>query len=169
MKHKTIVALLLLLCTTFNACKKDSNLSEREKQEHEELTAILLPNEIMEQEGIRFILNYDQESAKIALKLFKGTGTSLTPVNLEQEQPFVNYAVLTDSLQENSEFTIQAEFTSVTKPGTFDITVIGFTNLNTSKRFTVSALPFSNSSQGTFKSILLMKKGLKKYSFYAYQ
>jgi hypothetical protein len=169
MKHKLTVVLLLLLCTVFTSCKKGSNLTEREKQEIEEQTAILLPNEIREQEGIRFILNYDQESAKIALKLFRGTGTVLSPIALDQEQPFVNYAVLTDSLTENSEFTIQADFTNVTKPGTFDITVIGFTNLNTSKRFTVSSLPFSTTNQGSVKSILRMKKGLKRYSFYAFQ
>jgi hypothetical protein len=169
MKHKTIVALLLLLCTTFNSCKKSSNLTEREKQELEEQSAVLLPNEIMEQEGIRFVLNYDQESAKIALKLFKGAETLQTPIQLEQDQPFVNYAVLTDFLQEKSEFTIQAEFTNVIKPGTFDITVIGFTNLNTTKKFTLSALPFSNTSQNSVRSILRMKKGLNKYSFYAFQ
>ena len=169
MRHKIIVALLLLICATFNSCKKGPTLTEREKQELEEQTAILLPNELMEQEGIRFVLNYEQESAKIALKLFKGTGTSQLPIRLEQEQPFVNYAVLTDSLQENTEYTIQAEFTSVTKTGAFDITVIGFTNLNTSKKFTVSALPFTTSSQGSVKNILRMKRGLKKYSFYAFQ
>jgi hypothetical protein len=169
MKQRITVVLMLLLCTVFTSCKKSSNLTEREKQELEEQTAILLPNEIREQEGIRFILNYDQESARIALKLYKGIGSSLTPIPLDQEQPFVNYSVLTDSLQENSEFTIQADFSSVTKPGTFDITVIGFTNFNTSKRFTVSSLPFSTNSQGSVKSILRMKKGLKRYSFYAFQ
>ena len=169
MKHNTIVTLLLLLCIVFTSCKKGTSLTEREKQEQEEQTAVLLPNEIIEKEGIRFVLNYEEQSAKIALKLFKGTGASQTALHLYQEQPFVNYAVLTDSLSENTEFTIQAEFTNVTKAGTFDITVIGFTNLNTSKRFTISALPFSTGSQGTFKSILRMKKGLRKYSFYAFQ
>ena len=169
MKHKTIVGVLLLLCTIFNSRKKGNNLSEREKQELEEQTAILLPNEIMEQEGIRFILNYEQESAKIALKLLKGTGTTQSAISLDQEQPFVNYAILTDSLQENTEYTIQAEFTSVTKPGVFDITVIGFTNLNTSKKFTVPGIPFTTTSQGSVKNILRMKRGLKKYSFYAFQ
>lgn len=169
MKHKTIVALLLLLCTVFISCKKGSNLTEREQEELDEQTAVLLPNEIIEKEGIRFILNYDQESAKIALKLFKGKDGSQTPIQLYQEQPFVNYAVLTDSLQEKSEFTIQADFINVTKPGTFDITVIGFTNLNTSKKFTVSAIPFSANSHGMVKNIILMKRGLKKYSFYGFQ
>ena len=73
------------------------------------------------------------------MKLFKGAETLQTLIHLEQEQPFVNYAVLTDSLQENSEFTIQAEFTNVVKPGTFDITVIGFTNLNNKKVYCIRA------------------------------
>ena len=169
MKQFTTVTLLLLLCAVITSCKKGSNLSAREKQELEEQRAILLPNEIREQEGIRFILNYDQQNASIALKLYRGVGTALTPIQLDQEQPFVNYSVLTDSLQENSEFTIQAEFSRVIQAGTFDITVIGFTNLNTSKRFTVSGLPFSSTSQGSFKSILRMKKGLTRYSFYGFQ
>ncbi|HTE27678.1 hypothetical protein [Flavitalea sp.] len=169
MKLKTFVALLLLLCTVLTSCKKDSNLNEKEKQELEEQTAALLPNEIREQEGIRFIINYDQESAKIALKLFRGTGVAQTPIKLDEEQPFVNYSVLTDSLSENSEFTIQADFSSVTKGGTIDITVIGFTNLDASKKFTVSTIQFSPTDQGSVKSILRMKKGLKKYSFYAFQ
>ncbi|RYY14130.1 MAG: hypothetical protein EOO04_30720, partial [Chitinophagaceae bacterium] len=61
MKHIRTVGLLIMLCSVFGSCKKGSNLTEREKQEQEEQTAILLQNEIIEQEGIRFVLNYDQE------------------------------------------------------------------------------------------------------------
>jgi hypothetical protein len=150
-------------------CGKDSGLSERERQELEESTAVLLPNEILEQEGIRFILNYVPQNADISLALNKDTGTFLTPVTLSQDQPFVDYSVLTDSLPENTFFTLQSQFPRVTTGGTYEVTVVGFTNLNTSKRFTISGLPFTPGSQGTKKSILRIRKGLRKYSFYAIQ
>jgi hypothetical protein len=156
----------LLLCAVVS-CKKESKLSPREQQQLEEETAVLLPNEILEQEGIRFILNYNQESADIGLKLNKGIENTLSPLTLYQDQPFVNYSVLTNQLDENSEFTLQADFLQVGTTGSFDITVIGFTNLNTTKKFTITGLTFAPSSTGTAKSILRIKKGLKKYSFYS--
>lgn len=168
MNHKTTSIWVALLCIVLFSCQKKSNLTEREKQIEAEQTAVLLPNEIREQEGIRFILNYDQSNARIALKLYRGIGTNLVPVKLDQEQPFVNYAVLTDSLAENSEYTLQAEINSVTNAGKFEITVIGFTNLNLNKRFTVADLSFSASSAGTAKNIIRMKKGITRYSFYSF-
>jgi len=167
--RKTTAFTSVLLALTIASCNKGTELSPREKQELEEETATLLPNEILEQEGIRFVLNYEPQNAQIALQLNKGTGTALSPMSLDQLQPYVNYSVLTDSLPENTEFTIQSDFVSVSSSGTYDITVIGFTNYNTSKRFTVSNLVFSKASQGTRRSILRMKKGLKKYSFYSVQ
>jgi hypothetical protein len=101
------------------------------------------------------------------LKLNKGVQTSLTPLTLSQEQPFVNYSVLTSQLDENSEFTLQADFLDVGTSGSYDITVIGFTNFNASKSFTITGLNFTPSSTGTAKSILRIKRGLKKYSFYS--
>jgi len=169
MRNTTACALLLSAVFFSSSCNKGTELTPREQQELDEETAVLLPNEIIEQEGIRFILNYAQENAQIALTLNRGTGVTLIPMRMDQEQPYVNYSVLTDSLPENTEFTIQADFVSVTNPAVFDITVIGFTNFNTSKSFTVSGLSFTKANQGSKRSILRVKKGLKKYAFYSVQ
>jgi hypothetical protein len=167
MRFTTKLTFIALLLTVLFACKKESKLSPREQQVLDEETAVLLPNEIIEQEGIRFILNYSQESADIGLKLNKGIQAALTPLTLHQEQPYVNYSILTSELDENTEFTLQADFLNINTAGTYELTVIGFTNLNSTKRFTITGLTFAPSAKGTVKNILRMKKGLKKYSFYS--
>lgn len=163
---KSVVCVMLL--SLLFSCNKDPQLSPREQQELEEQTGPLLANEILEQEGVRFILNYTQEDADIDLKLYKGTGTTLVPLEMFQEQPFVNYSVLASQMAENSDYTIQVELPSVVKNGTFDLTVIGYTNLNSSKRFTVPSVPFTVANQGAKRNFLKIHKGLRKYSFYTY-
>lgn len=161
-------ALLVLLITTIISCKKDPKLSPREEQEQRELTEVLLPNEILEQEGIRFILNYNQNDAEIDVKLDKSSGVSEVSLTLSQDQPYVNYSILANSLDENSDFIITTQFKSVVNNGTFDLSVIGFTNLNQTKKFTLTGMAFIPANQGTSRKVIKIHKGIKKYTFSSY-
>jgi len=161
-------ALWVLLFGIVISCKKDPELSPREEQEQKELTEVLLSNEILEQEGLRFILNYNQNDAQIAVTLDKSSGVSEGAVTLSQDQQYVNYSIITDALEENSDFVLTADFKTVTKNSSFDITVIGFTDLNHTKQFTITGITFTTTNQGTTRKVLKIHKGLNKYAFSAY-
>ena len=158
---------VLLFCIAIS-CKKDPKLSPREEQEQKELTEALLPNEILEQEGIRFILNYNQNDAQIDVTLDKSSGVSEGPLTLSQDQPYVNFSILTNALEENSDFILTADFKTVTNNSVFDLTVVGFTNLNQTKKFTITGITFTTTNQGTTRKVLKIHKGIKKYAFSAY-
>jgi hypothetical protein len=168
MKKISVLAIAMLLCSLMIACKKKSSLTPREQQQQDENTQVLLPNEILEKEGIRFVLSYPEADAQIHLKLVRVNGTTHSPISLSPDHLYFNYYVLTNQLDENTEFTLIAEFTTVTKAGTFDLTVTGFTNLNTTKSFTLPGNSFIVANAGTSKNILKIKKGLNKYSFFSF-
>ena len=67
------LTLVLAMAVVLLSCKKKTHLSAREEQLQEETTKPLLANEIIEQEGIRFILNYPQTDAQLLVRLYKGT------------------------------------------------------------------------------------------------
>ena len=161
-------ALLVLLFSTIISCKKDPKQSPREEQEQKELTEVLLPNEILEQEGLRFILNYNQDDAVIDVKLDKSSGVSEGSLTLSQDQPYVNCSILANALDENSDFIMTTEFKSVVNNGAFDLSVIGFTNMNHTKKFTISGISFTTANQGTSRKVLKIHKGIKKYTFSSY-
>ena len=110
----------------------------------DEITKPLKANEIIEQEGIRFILNYVQSDAQLLLRLYKGTTPETSQVTLAETQPYVNYSVRADQLLENTDYTLAVEFKSVTKSGTFDISLIGFTEISGTKTYDLKGIPFTS-------------------------
>ena len=159
---------IILLFAFFISCKKGDNdppLTPAQQQQVEEERAVLLPNEILEQEGIRFKLNYSTNDAQIVLKLYKGTGSGKSPISLIVDQEFINYSITTDQLEENSDFTVVVEYNSVTNAGSFDLSVIGYTSINSSKAFTITGSSFTTANMGTKKDFLKISKGITKYNF----
>src|SRR6478735_8743633 len=141
MKTVIRISFLLILAAVLTNCRKKSHPSTREEQLQNEVTQPLLANEILEQEGVRFILNYSQDDAQISLNL-EGGGAGETAA-LSTNQPYVNYFVEAPKLTENSDYTISVGFTNVKNSGTFSLSVIGFTDLNKSKVFTISDIAFT--------------------------
>lgn len=161
----TLIALLLSI---FVSCKKEGSgqsLTPEQQQQQEEEKAVLLPNEILEKEGLRFTLNYSTVNAQIALKLYKGTTPPASPIALTADQEFVNYSVLAGQLEGNSDFTLVVEYVSVTNNGSFDLSVIGFTDINETKSFTISNHAFTTADEGINKNFLRIHKGITKYTF----
>jgi hypothetical protein len=148
------------------SCKKTTQSSPREEQQQTEIKQPLLSNEILEQEGLRFTLNYQQTDAQLSMKLYEGTGEKLVEIPIVAEQAYVNYTIEAATLKENSDFTLVVEFKNVVTSGTGSVTVIGFTDINNNKNFTVSGIAFSAGNNQTSKAILKIHKGIRKFGFY---
>ena len=161
-------AFMALLFSVLISCQKDGNeppLTPEQKQQQEEEKAVLLPNEILEEEGLRFNLNYLTANAQIALKLYKGTTPPASPIAMTADQEFVNYSVLASQLDGNSDFTLVVEYVSVTNNGSFDLEVVGFTDFNETKSFTLPNNVFTTADVGTKKNFIRIHKGIVKYTF----
>lgn len=159
---------ILLLLSFFISCNKDANdppLTPAQLQQAQEEKAVLLPNEILEQEGLRFRLNYPTSDAQIVLKLYKGIGPGKSSIPLIVDQEFINYSITASQLDENSDFTLVVEYNSVTNAGTFDLSVIGYTSINSSKSFTIAGNSFTTVNTGTKIDFLKISKGITKYNF----
>ncbi|RYY23554.1 MAG: hypothetical protein EOO04_14160 [Chitinophagaceae bacterium] len=160
------LTLVMAMAIVLTSCKKKTQPSPREEQLEIEITQPLKANEILEQEGVRFLLNYDQTTAQIALKLYKGNTIGVNPVSIIETQPYVNYAVQADQLDENSEYVLALEFKSISKNGSADISLIGFTEINGSKIFDVKGIAYTTAQTPPSKAYIKITKGIRKFSFY---
>lgn len=164
MKRVLSLSVFLILIMTLANCKKKTQPSSREEQIEKEISQPLLANEILEQEGIRFILNYDPSQAQLGLNLYKGSsdaGTLLVPY-----QPYVNYYIEAESLQENSDYIMSVVFNNITASGSYTLSVIGFTDLNKSKVFLLDNLNYTVANNQGSKPVLKIRKGIRKFGFY---
>jgi len=169
MKHFIKFTIVALLFSVLISCKKESeSLSPEQQQRLKEEKEVLQPNEMLEQEGLRFILSWTpQDSIQLNLKLYKGTGATKSPIPLtEDTRELNNYTIVTKGLENNIEFTLEVEYTQVFKPGTFDLTVIGFTAMPTTKRVTFAGNSFTTVNAGTKKDFLKITKGITKFTFF---
>jgi hypothetical protein len=160
------LTLVMAMGIVLTSCKKKSNTSAREEQLQNEITQPLLANEIIEQEGIRFMLNYLQSDAQIVLKLYKGNNLELPAEAITENQPYVNYSVRADQMIENTDYYLVVEYKSITNNGAFDLSLVGFTDLSTSKTFVVKGITFSKAQSQTPKAYIKIHKGIQKFSFY---
>jgi len=165
MRTSARFSLLIIAFIGLVACNKSPGLTAREEQEQNEIKEPLLSNEILEQEGLRFALSYAPANVTIALKLYEGTGQNLVEIPLDIEQPNVNFGIDASKLKENSNFTLVAEFKNVTTNGTFNLSVIGFTDINNNKNFIISGIPYTTANNQGSKAILRIGKGIHKFTF----
>jgi hypothetical protein len=166
MKTVKTTSVILVLVMLLASCQKKSELSARELQLKNEMTQPLLAHEILEQEGVRFILNYSQSNAQISLKLDGQPGEEGFRPALSADQPYVNYFVEANKLAENSDYIISVSFANVTNSGSYDLSIIGFTDLNKSKIISISNNAFAPADNQTSRLLLKVHKGIRKFSFY---
>ena len=168
MKQFTKFTIVALLFSILISCKKESegpSLSPEEQQQLKEEKEVLQPNEMLETEGLRFILSWaPQDSIQLNLKLYKGEGATKSLIPLIEDSRD-NYAIVTKGLENNVVFTLEVGYTQVLKTGTFDLTVIGFTAMPTTKRFTIGGNSFTTINAGTNKDFLRISKGVTKFTF----
>lgn len=157
--------LFLSLLVSCRKSRSDSALPPEEQQRINERKEMLLPNEWLESEGLRFQLTNPTGTAQIGLKLFE-VSTTRSEIQLNVVEPFKIYAVASNSLANNAEYILAVDYQSVAQGASFDLDVIGFTSMTGSKEFTVGDNSFVPADAGTTKDLLKIRKGVEKFSFY---
>ena len=148
------------LCLSLASCDKNKELSQEEQERKEPLKE----NQIIENEhgGLNFFLY--STGADISLSIHRGN----TEVPVVEKNRFIEYEVLAEDIQDNTEYIIELEFHSVATTGTFDLMVEGFTAMPGEKNFWMRGIPVSVSDAGTRKKFLKMSRGIVRYTFTPY-
>lgn len=160
---------LCLLSATLLSCKKANDNTNNSQEE------VLLPNQIREEYGLRFILTWSvadssnaQTYAPLDIALYKGAGDSksATPLPLTpKESAFKNYSIPTSALDDGGECTLVINYGNVTKNGSFDLYVEGYTAIGATKKFTLANNPFTTAQSNSRKDFLIIKREGSKYTF----
>ena len=168
---KRNLILILLGITLFSCGKKTDELSVEQKQIQQEKREPLKFNQLLEQEGLRFIVSSavtDTAIIQIELKLYQGSGTtkSPTPIPLTKDDN-MNYSIRTELMQDNTEYTLVIEYNKILQNAPYELFSEGFTSLFGNKEFKISGNSFSTASAGTSKDLMLIKKGILKFTVFA--
>ena len=121
-------------------------------------------NQFIENErgGLNFFVMSDK--ANISVRILDGT----SPVRVFEPNQFHEYEVLAEDLKDNTDYTVELKFHSVTANGTFDFIVEGFTSIRENKQFHIKNIPVSVRDAGTSKMFLKMRRGIVLYTFTRY-
>src|SRR5687768_3494659 len=111
MKHFIQIIIAVLFSSILVSCKKvnyapATSLEENQWSKEEE--EALLPNEMLEKEGLRFFINYPPGTAEIAFKLFKAS-PNRSEVKLGIIEEGREYYILSKYLDNNSDFILSVE------------------------------------------------------------
>jgi hypothetical protein len=168
MKLFVQIIIVLILSSILVSCKKHYpprlKLVEDTQRTKEEKEPIL-PNEMLENEGIRFVINHPTGSADISFKMFKAS-PNRTEVRLRTVKESSDYYVLSRDLTNNSDFILTAEYNSVSTPGAFQLSINGISSLKGPAGLQVSNYLYTTQNAGTTVEFLKIRKGSLKFSFY---
>ena len=168
---KNTIILTLLTIALFSCGKNGDNLSLEQKQIQQEKKEPLKSNELLEEGGLRFMVRStitDTAIIEIDLKLYKGSGTtkSTTPLLLSKDGN-MNYSILNEQMEDNSEYTLVIEYIKILQTAPYELFSEGFTSQFGNKEFLISGNTFNTANVGTTKDIMLIKKGILKFTVYA--
>jgi hypothetical protein len=168
MKHFVQIMIVVIFSSILVSCKKHYpprlklvEDTQRTKEEKEPL----LPNEMLENEGIRFFITYPAGSADVAFRMFKAS-PNRTEVRLRTVKESSDYYILSRDLTDNSDFILTAEYKSVSTPGAFQLSINGISSLKGPAGLQVSNYSYTTESAGTTVEFLKIRKGSLKFSFY---
>jgi hypothetical protein len=148
--------------------KKKDDRTPDQIQIQQEQNEPLKTNELLEKEGLRFIVRSavtDTAVIQIDLKLFKGSGPakSTTPIMLSKDGE-MNYSIESKLLENNTEYTLTIAFNKILQNKSYELLTEGFTSLSGSKELLITGKMFHTDSVGTSKDLMVIRKGILKFS-----
>jgi hypothetical protein len=169
MKHFVQIIIAALFCSILVSCKKANygraTLLEENQRSQEEKEA-LLPNEMLEKEGLRFFISYPPGTADMAFKLFKAS-PNRSEIKLGVIEESREYYILSKYLDNNSDFILSVEYKSVLNDGAFQLSVNGILSLKGPAGLKLPDYLYSIESSGVKREFLRIRKGSLKFSFYS--
>src|SRR4028119_921302 len=102
---KKTFTLIILITTIFSCSKPRNDQTPEERQTHQEQKEPLKSNELLEEDGLTFLIRSpitDPKIIDIHLKLFKGSGAAKSDTISLNKNSHMNYSILSEQLQNNS-------------------------------------------------------------------
>ena len=158
----------VLFSSILVSCKKANyppHVALEENQRSKEEQEVLLPNEMLEKEGLRFNITYPPGTAVLAFKLFKAS-PNRTEIRLGQVEESRDYYLPSKLLANNSDFILSVEYKQVSGEGSFHLSVNGIASL----KGPAAILPdyrYTMKDSGVEREFLKIHKGNLKFSFYS--
>jgi hypothetical protein len=169
MKHFVRIIIAALFSSILVSCKKANYApatSLEENQRSKEEQEALLPNEMLEKEGLRFYINYPPGTADLAFKLYKAS-PNLSEVKLGLIKEGREYYILSKNLTNNTDFILSVEYKTVSNDGAFQLSVNGIASLKGPAGLTLPDYLYTKESSGVTREFLKIRKGNLKFSFYS--
>ena len=160
-----IMAVLFLLVLV--SCKKNyaPRTSAEENQWSKEESEPLLPNEMLETEGLRLYITYPPGTAEMAFKLYKPS-PNRSEIKLGVIEESKAYYILSKHLSNNSDFILSVEYGNVSGNGAFQFSVNGILSLKGPAALNLPDYSYTTGSTGVKREFLRIRKGRIKYAFF---
>ena len=169
MKHFVQIIMAALFSSILVSCKKASyppDISLGENQRGKEEQEVLLPNEMLEKEGLRFYINYPPGTAVLGFKLFKAS-PNRSEVRLGEIVESREYYLPSKFLSNNTDFILSVEYKQVSGAGAFQLSVNGIASLKGPAGLTLPDYLYTIKDSGVEREFLKIRKGNLKFSFYS--
>ena len=169
MKHFLQIVIAVLFSSILVSCKKANYppaISLEENQRSKEEQEVLLPNEMLEKEGLRFLITYPPGTAVLAFKLFKAS-PNRTEVRLGQIVESREYYLPSKLLANNTDFILSVEYKQVSGDGAFQLSVNGMASLKGPAGLALPDYLYTIKDSGVEREFLKIRKGNLKFSFYS--
>jgi hypothetical protein len=135
---------------------------QRSKEEKE----ALLPHEMLEKEGLRFLINYPKGTAEMTFRLFKES-PNRSEVKLGVIEESHEYYVLSNHLDLNTDFILSVEYKDVWNDGAFQLSINGIESLKGPAGLKLPGFVYTKESAGAKREFLKIRKGNLKFAFYS--
>jgi len=167
MKHFIQFIIAVLLSSFLCSCKKEyaptPTLAENQRSREEKEP--LLPNEMLENEGLRFYINFPRGTADMTFKLFKAS-PNRSEVKLGMIEESREYYILSKLLDKNTDFILSVEYKGVSNDGAFQLSINGIESLKGPAGLKLPSFVYTIESAGAKREFLRIRKGNLKFAFY---
>jgi hypothetical protein len=167
MKHFVQIIIAVLFSSILVSCKKDypTKTLLEENQRAQEEQEPLLPNEMLETEGLRLSIDYPPGTAKMAFRLFKASpNRSEVKIGIVEESR--DYFIISKLLDNNTDFILTVEYQSVSSDGAFQLAINGILSLKGPAGLNLPSFPYTTANAGVRREVLKIRKGSLKFAFF---
>ena len=130
MKQFVQLIITVLFTSLLFSCKKNypPRVVMQENQRSKEEKETLQPNEMLENEGLRFNIDFPPGTAKLVFRLYKAS-PNRSEVRLRVIEESREYFVLSKHMDNNTDFIVTVEYANVSTSANFHLTVNGILSL----------------------------------------
>jgi hypothetical protein len=160
MKHFLPIIIAVLFSSVLVSCKKSNYGGQHRstKSTGAGRKEALLPNEMLETEGLRLNISYPPGTADMAFRLYKASpNRSEVRIGIVEESK--DYFILSKLLDNNSDFILEVQYKSISSNGAFQLSVNGILSLKGPAGLNLPSYSYTTESAGVKREFLRIRKG----------